>query len=138
MNDRPASGHFAASLLLFGITALVALLMGLTALLVWLSMLTGSFVLSAVILGVLFALIAGAIYRYAIREELQRLRTQVETVYEVAHAARMGYEWIVAKVVRLLRPEPTRHGTSRAGQPSGNPGAGNPNGGDSRPSDRGL
>lgn len=121
MNDRPASGHFAASLLLFGITALVALLMGLTALLVWLSMLTGSFVLSAIILGVLFALIAGAIYRYAIREELQRLRAQVETVYEVAHAARTGYEWIVAKVVRLLHPESSPHATPRTGQTAGNP-----------------
>lgn len=131
MNDRPASGHFAASLLLFGITALVALLMGLTALLIWLSMLTGSFVLSAVILGVLFALIAGAIYRYAIREELRRLRTQVETVYEVAHAARTGYEWIVTKVVRLLRPETPPRATPRTGQATGNP-----DGGESRPSGR--
>lgn len=110
MNDRSASGHFAAALLLFGISALVALLMGLTALLVWLSALTGSFVLSAALLGALFALVAGAIYRFALRDELQRLRTQIETVYEVAHAARTGYEWLVAKVVRLLRPGTPPHG----------------------------
>lgn len=104
MNDRPASGHMVAALLFFAISALAAMLMGLAALVVGLSSLTGSFLLSAVILGVLFALVALAIYRFSIREELRRLRTQIETVYEVAHAARSGYEWLVAKVVRWLRP----------------------------------
>ncbi|HJC26444.1 hypothetical protein [uncultured Alistipes sp.] len=104
MNDRSASGHLVAALLLFAISVLAAMLMVLTALVVWLSSLTGSFVLSAVIIGAFFALVALAIYRFSICEELRRIRTQIETVYEVAYAARSGYEWLVAKVVRLLRP----------------------------------
>lgn len=104
MNDRSASGHLVAALLFFAIAALAAMLMVLTALVVWLSSLTGSLILSAAVLGLLFALIALAIYRFSICEELQKIRTQIETVYEVAYAARSGYEWLVAKVVRLLRP----------------------------------
>ena len=85
MNDRSASGHLVAALLLFAISVLAAMLMVLTALVVWLSSLTGSFVLSAVIIGAFFALVALAIYRFSICEELRRIRTQIETVYEVAY-----------------------------------------------------
>ena len=112
MNDRSPSGGFVAVLLLFGVSILVSMLMALTALLVWLSSLIGSFPLSAAILGVLFALVAWAIYRFSIREELRALQARIETIYEVAHAARSGYEWLVAKVVRLLRP---RDGAPQSG-----------------------
>ena len=112
MNDRSPSGGFVTVLLLFGISILVSMLMALTALLVWLSSLIGSFPLSAAILGALFALVAWAIYRFSIREELRALQARIETIYEVAHPARSGYEWLVAKVVRLLRP---RDGAPQSG-----------------------
>ena len=55
--------------------------------LVWLSSLIGSFPLSAAILRGAFALVAWAIYRFSIREELRALQARIETIYEVAHAA---------------------------------------------------
>ena len=104
MNDRSASGHLVAALLLFAISVLAAMLMVLTALVVWLSSLTGSGGLLAFVSGGVVALGALAIYGFSSWEGLRRSRTQMETVYEVAYAARSGYGWLVAKVVRLLRP----------------------------------
>lgn len=54
---------------------------------------TGSFIVSALILGGLFTLLAFVIYLLAIRDAVDHIRSQAETVYEVARAAQTGYEW---------------------------------------------
>ena len=103
MEQNPSGGRFAVALLLFGISLLIAILLLITALCVWLTAVTGSMIASALIVGGFFALAAAGIYLLAIRETLERLRTQAETVYEVARAARSGYEWVLGKVGAALR-----------------------------------
>ena len=56
-----------------------------------------------VILGGLFALLAFVIYLLAIRDAVDHIRSQAETVYEVARAAQTGYEWLTEKVTLFLR-----------------------------------
>ena len=100
---KPSGGRFIASLLFFAMTAAIAVLLLLTALVVWLSSVTGSFIVSALILGGLFALLAFVIYLLAIRDAVDHIRSQAETVYEVARAAQTGYEWLTEKVTLFLR-----------------------------------
>ena len=94
MENKPSGGRFIASLLFFAMTAAIAVLLLLTALVVWLSSVTGSFIVSALILGGLFALLAFVINLLAIRDAVDHNRSQAETVYEVARAAQTGYEWL--------------------------------------------
>ena len=103
MENKPSGGRFIASLLFFAMTAAIAVLLLLTALVVWLSSVTGSFIVSALILGGLFALLAFVIYLLAIRDAVDHIRSQAETVYEVARAAQTGYEWLTEKVTLCLR-----------------------------------
>ena len=100
MENKPSGGRFIASLLFFAMTAAIAVLLLLTALVVWLSSVTGSFIVSALIL---FALLAFVIYLLAIRDAVDHIRSQAETVYEVARAAQTGYEWLTEKVTLFLR-----------------------------------
>lgn len=113
MERNPSGGRFAVALLMFGVSLLMAILLLLTALLVWLTQATGSLIASALIVGGFFALAAVAVYLLSIRETLERLRAQAETVYEVARAARSGYEWVLGKVAMVL---------SLRGEGSGNTG----------------
>lgn len=101
-NKLPSAGRLITSLLFFALTATIALLLLLAAALDWLTDLVGSFILSASIMAVLFALISWAIYRFAIRTAVEEIRTQAMTVYEVARLAKAGYEWVVDKV-RFLK-----------------------------------
>ena len=103
MENKPSGGRFIASLLFFAMTAAIAVLLLLTALVVWLSSVTGSFIVSALILGGLFALLAFVIYLLAIRDAVDHIRSQAETVYEVARAAQTGYEWLTEKVTQIGR-----------------------------------
>lgn len=102
MEHSTSGGRFAVALLLFGISLLMAILLLLTALLVWITQATGSLIVAALIMGVFFALAALGIYLASIRETLERLRAQAETVYEVARAARSGYEWVLGKIAMVL------------------------------------
>ena len=103
MENKPSGGRFIASLLFFAMTAAIAVLLLLTALVVWLSSVTGSFIVSALILGGLFALLAFVIYLLAIRDAVDHIRSQAETVYEVARAAQTGYEWLTEMVTLFRR-----------------------------------
>ena len=102
MEHSSSGGRFAVALLLFGISLLIAVLLLLTALLVWLTQAVGSLIAATLIVGGFFALLAAVVYLTAIRETLDRLRAQAETVYEVARAARSGYEWVLGKVAMVL------------------------------------
>ena len=75
----------------------------LTALVIWLSSVTGSFIASALIAGGFFAVLALLVYLFAIRDAVEQIRRQAETVYEVAHAAQTGYEWLAGKVSLFLK-----------------------------------
>ena len=99
-NRKTSGGSFVAALVFFVMTASIAIFLLLTALVVWLSEVTGSFILSSLIVGGFFAVLAAVIYLLAIREGVERIRDQVETVYDVARAAKEGYEWLTDKFLR--------------------------------------
>ena len=102
MENKPSGGRFIAALLFFATTAGIALLL-LTALVIWLSSVTGSFIASALIAGGFFTVLALLVYLFAIRDAVEQIRRQAETVYEVAHAAQTGYEWLAGKVSLFLK-----------------------------------
>lgn len=103
-NRAPSGGGFIIALIFFVLTAAIAIFMLLAALLVWLSALTGSPIIATLILAGTFSLIAALIYLLSVREGVERIRTQIETVYDVAQSAKMGYEWIVDKALMFLAP----------------------------------
>ena len=88
MENKPSGGRFIAALLFFATTAGIAILLLLTALVIWLSSVTGSFIASALIAGGFFAVLALLVYLFAIRDAVEQIRRQAETVYEVARMAR--------------------------------------------------
>lgn len=103
MDNRPPSGgRFVAALIWFVLTSAIAVLLLLTALVIWLSTLTGSFILSALIVGGFFAVISVIIYLLSIRDAVEQLRNEIQTVYEVARLAKTGYEWVTDKVRLFL------------------------------------
>ncbi|HBX90074.1 hypothetical protein [Alistipes sp.] len=106
--ENPKRGYLAASIAGFITTALLAVMLGLTAAVAWLTQLTGSLVAASLVIGGFFAVIAAIIYRLSIRDAVEQLRTQVETVYDVARAAKSGYEWIAERVLLMLAPRESR------------------------------
>lgn len=115
---KSSGGGFVVVFLLFGTCIAITILMLLTALVVWLSEVTGSFIAATLILSGLFTVASAGIYLLAIREAVERIRTRAETVYEVARAARSGYEWVMRKVTivtglldLLHTPEPSKRKT---------------------------
>lgn len=102
-NRKTSGGHFVAALVFFVMTASIAIFLLLTALVIWLSVLTGSFIASSLIVAGFFAVIAVVIYLLSIREGVERIRDQVETVYDVAHAAKEGYAWLTDKFLLFMK-----------------------------------
>lgn len=98
-----SGGQFVAALVFFALTAVIAILLLITALVVWLSEATGSFILSALITGGFFAVVTLVIYLISIRDTVEQIREQAETVYEVASAAKKGYEWVSERVVLFMK-----------------------------------
>ena len=89
-NRKTSGGSFVAALVFFVMTASIAIFLLLTALVVWLSEVTGSFILSSLIVGGFFAVLAAVIYLLAIREG-------------VARAAKEGYEWLTDKFLLFMK-----------------------------------
>ena len=73
-NRKTSGGSFVAALVFFVMTASIAIFLLLTALVVWLSEVTGSFILSSLIVGGFFAVLAAVIYLLAIREGVEQGR----------------------------------------------------------------
>lgn len=118
MENKPSGGRFIAALLFFATTAGIAILLLLTALVIWLSSVTGSFIASALIAGGFFAVLALLVYLFAIRDAVEQIRRQAETVYEVAHAAQTGYEWLAGKVSLFLKLREELQKNEKAGAAS--------------------
>lgn len=101
-NRAPSSGNFVASFIFFALTAIIAIMLIITAVVIWLSELTGSFILSALIVGGFFAVIALVVYLATIRDAVARMQEQIDTIYDVARTAKAGYEWVAGKLFALL------------------------------------
>ena len=86
-NRKTSGGSFVAALVFFVMTASIAIFLLLTELVVW----------------GFFAVLAAVIYLLAIREGVERIRDQVETVYDVARAAKEGYEWLTDKFLLFMK-----------------------------------
>ena len=111
MENRTSSRRsFVSSFVWLTVTAAIAIVLLLTAVVVWLSQLTGSFIASALILGGFFGVVALLIYLLSVRDAIEQIRTEVETVYEVANAAKAGYEWLSEKIVLFLKLRETMRG----------------------------
>ena len=95
--QRSSGGHFIAWLLLFVVTAGFALLLLIASAVLWLAVVLDSSILSTLILGGFFAVVATAIYFLCMRRSLVRVQEQVATIYEVARMAKSAYEWIADK-----------------------------------------
>ena len=82
-NRKTSGGSFVAALVFFVMTASIAIFLLLTALVVWLSEVTGSFILSSLIVGGFFAVLAAVIYLLAIREGVERIGDQASDIAEL-------------------------------------------------------
>ena len=100
MENKPSGGRFLVALLAFALTAATGIVLLLTTLVVWLSALTGSLVTATLIVSGLCFLLAAAIYALALRAPIDRIQDQVETIYDVAHAAKTG--WLSGKLQLFL------------------------------------
>lgn len=96
--ENKPHGHFAIALIAFILIAATCVVLLITTLVVWLSALTGSIIWATLIVSGLCLLIAAAIYLFALRATLNRIHDQIETIYEVAHAARRSYDWITERL----------------------------------------
>lgn len=94
--------HLGLALILFVVGTAGALLTGITALLVWLSEWLG-FAGAALVICVLFSLVALLSYLLTIRDTLRRATARLETVSDVAILIQEGYDWVVRKASLLLR-----------------------------------
>lgn len=95
------SGGFFVSMVCFVLIAVTGGLLLISALVVWLAAVLGSLIGSMLIVSGICLLTALLIYLIALREPFRRIEEQIDTVYEVARAARSGYDWIMCKF-RLL------------------------------------
>ncbi|WP_299098768.1 hypothetical protein [uncultured Alistipes sp.] len=101
---RTPDGSFLVALVAFVLIAATGLMLFLTAFVLWMYALTGSLIAGVLIAGGCCTLLAATIYGWLLRPHLCRMQEQIETVYEVARAARSGYEWVLGKVAALLGP----------------------------------
>lgn len=97
MSERNSPyGHFGSGLILFALTTVMSILLLTTAAVVWLSELLGSLELAALLVAGVLGLISGILYYFSLREGFRQIGDRLETVYEVARAAREAYRYIRA------------------------------------------
>lgn len=99
---RNPGGSFIVALIVFVMIAATGLMLFLTTFVLWMYALTGSLIVATLIVGGCCTLAAALIYCGLLRPQLCRMQEQIDTVYEVARAARSGYEWVLDKVATLI------------------------------------
>lgn len=103
MSDKKSTGgRFIASLALFVLTTVTAFVLILTAFLLWLSYLIGSFIAAALITGCFFGILALIFYLFALRSSIEEIQAKFQTVYDVAHIVKTGYDWVNDKIQLFL------------------------------------
>lgn len=101
--EKPPQGNFAVALICFVLIAATCVVLLITTLVIWLSSLTGSMIAATLIVSGICFVLALMIYLLALRAPLERIQDQIDTIYEVARAARQGYEWVSDRVSMLLK-----------------------------------
>ena len=97
-----SGGGFLIGLLHFMVGVAGALLSGLTALIVWLSSWLGV-TMAALVVSLLFMLIALLSYALSLHGTIKRIGKQFETVSYVADLIESGYDWVRGKTALALR-----------------------------------
>lgn len=101
-NRRTSRTNYVTTFAFFGLTTTIAIVLLITALVVWLTQLLGSVIASTLLVGGFFAVLSLVIYWLAIRDAVENIRTQFQTVYEVARLAQAGYEWVSEKILLFM------------------------------------
>jgi len=103
MSERSSfRSHFGSALIGFALFAIMAILLLLTAFVVWLAERTGSLIIAAALVGAFFAILSTLIYLLVLRDAIRLIGSRLDTVYEVAHTAQTGYEWLTERISRWL------------------------------------
>lgn len=111
-NDATRSGgNFVVPLILFTLVVATGGLLFIAALVVWLASVLGSLIGAMLLSGGLCILTALLIYLLGLQAPFALIRDRLDTVYEVAHTARMGYDWLLRRwqlLAALLAPPTDR------------------------------
>lgn len=98
-----SGGSFFLGLIFFVLAAATGVMLLIATLVVWLSALTGSLIAATLIIGGFCFLLAGVIYLLALRAPIARIQEQIDTVYDVANAAKTAYRWVTHKIDLFLQ-----------------------------------
>ena len=99
--DNDSRSSFVFPLIFFVRIAAAGGMLLITSSVVWLATVMGSLLRAMLIVSGACIVAAAAIYLIWLRRTIVCIRDRIETVYEVAHAARTGYDWLAGKF-RLL------------------------------------
>ena len=88
------TGKVAVPLIVFVLTILPAISLLIAALTIWLSRVLGSAILSCVVVGGAFLLVATIIYLVTLRGAVKRMQERLETIYETSRVFKTGFDKI--------------------------------------------
>ena len=101
-NDKLIHKQMLLPLLSFAAVIVVVVILLMTALVIWLTELIGSASLAALCLAGVFILVAWLIYVVWTRPVVDYINEKLDTIYDVAFAARNGYEVVRSFALKLL------------------------------------
>lgn len=101
-NDKLIHKQMLLPLLSFAAVIVVIVILLMTALVIWLTELIGSASLAALCLAGVFMLVAWLIYVVWTRPVVDYINEKLDTIYDVAFAARNGYEVVRSFALKLF------------------------------------
>lgn len=101
-NDKLSHKQMLLPLLSFAVVIMVVVLLLMTSLAIWLTELIGSASLATLCLAGVFILIAWMIYIVWTRPVVDYINEKLDTIYDVAFAARNGYEVARSFALKIL------------------------------------
>lgn len=102
-NFNPQPRKVLMPIVCFVTTIVIALIMLVVALVVWVAELVQSGSIAALIVGGMFMFISLIIYLITARKSIEYLQNRLETIYDVAYAARRGYRTTVMLLKSIFR-----------------------------------
>lgn len=90
------------SIILYLTTAVITFVLMVVALVIWIADLLGSGSYAALVVGSFFLLVAIIIYVAHARKSIEYIRDRLDTIYDVAYAARRGYRMTVNIISSLF------------------------------------
>ena len=100
-SQRDKSRAVALPLILFVLTLLPALGLLISAFVMWLSQFFSSVMLSCIVVGGAFLLMAIILYFALLRGVIKRMQERLETVYETSRVVQSGLGWVNEKIAKF-------------------------------------